>query len=296
MLSESDGVYHAFGLNIASDLPFLNMPERQGVADVVVQYGAVPDSIPDAVISGIRYQAAPGAFLLRVDGVADYHVTRGNRITIERAAGAQDEEVLLFLMGSAIGALLHQRKMLPLHAGAIAVDHEAVLFSGTSGIGKSTLTAAFHKRGFPVLADDVCGITDAGVVAGFSQLTLWEDSLGRLKKNKDGFRRVRKDPDFRKFFVPIDPPDAPALPVRTLFILKSTNKDEFEVSELRGMERIEPVMRHTYRLRFLEGLGIQQAHFKRCSRLADHARVIRLTRPQKGFRLEELMDLVERYW
>lgn len=62
------------------------------------------------------------------------------------------------------------------------------------------------------------------------------------------------------------------------------------------MARIEPVMRHTYRPRFLKGLGIQQAHFHMCSRLADHARVIRLTRPKKGFRLEELMDLVERHW
>lgn len=199
MSSGSNRLYHAFGLNIASDLPFLNMPEKQGVPDVVVRYGEVPDAIPDAVISGIRYQAAPGVFLLRVDGVADYHVTRGNRITIERATGAQDEEVLLFLMGSAIGALLHQREMLPLHAGAIAVDYEAVLFSGPSGIGKSTLTAAFQKREFPVLADDVCGVTvdrEVRVVAGFSQLKLWEDSLGRLKKPKDGLRRVRKDPDF----------------------------------------------------------------------------------------------------
>ncbi|WP_035241287.1 hypothetical protein [Desulfobacter vibrioformis] len=299
MSSESNIVYHAFGLNIASDLPFLNMPERQAIPDVVVRYGAVPDAIPGAVNKSAWYQAAPGAFLFRVDGVAGYHITRGKRITIERAAGALDEEILLFLMGSAMGALLHQRGMLPLHAGAIAVDNEAVLFCGPSGIGKSTLSAAFHKRGLPLLADDVCGVTvgrEVRVVAGFSQLKLWEDSLGQLNKSKDGLRRVSKDPDFRKFFVPIDPPGTQALAVRSLFILSSAGKDEFEVSELKGRARIEPVMANTYRPGFLKGLGIQQAHFRMCARLANQARVIRVIRPEQGFRLDELMDLVAAHW
>lgn len=70
----------------------------------------------------------------------------------------------------------------------------------------------------------------------------------------------------------------------------------FEVSELKGMERIKPIINHTYRPGFLEGLGGKQAHFRQCSNLADHARVIKLVRPRKGFRLDELMDLVERHW
>lgn len=51
----------------------------------------------------MRYQAGPGAFLLNVDGIAGYHVTEGRRIVIDAAPEAADEEIILFVMGSAMG-------------------------------------------------------------------------------------------------------------------------------------------------------------------------------------------------
>ena len=53
-----------------------------------------------------------------------------------------ESDVRVFLLGSCIGALLHQRGILVLHAGAIHTDKGAVLFTGPWGIGKSTLLAA----------------------------------------------------------------------------------------------------------------------------------------------------------
>ena len=38
-----------------------------------------------------------------------------------------------------MGALLMQRKILPLHGSAIAIDGKAYAFVGDSGAGKSTL-------------------------------------------------------------------------------------------------------------------------------------------------------------
>jgi len=67
-------VYHAFGLNIDSEIPFLDMPLMEGIPDVVVNCGKVPGEIPNAKIKGVRYQAGPGAFLLRVDGIAGYYL------------------------------------------------------------------------------------------------------------------------------------------------------------------------------------------------------------------------------
>ena len=57
-----------------------------------------------------------------------------------------------------MGAALHQRGILPLHANAVEIDHRAVAFMGASGAGKSTLAAWFHDQGYPILADDVCVI------------------------------------------------------------------------------------------------------------------------------------------
>ena len=139
-------IYHAFGLNIASSIPFLDMPKTEGIPDVVITYGKTPEALSDPNVSGVRYQAGPGKFFLQVDNVARYYAANGDNILIERESGAADEEVLLFLMGSAMGAILHQRNIQPLHGSAIKVDHEGVIFVGPSSIGKSTLAGGFQKR------------------------------------------------------------------------------------------------------------------------------------------------------
>ncbi|MEG8053162.1 hypothetical protein QP185_07710 [Sphingomonas aerolata] len=54
-----------------------------------------------------------------------------------------------YLLGTALGALLHQRALLPLHCNAIVHDGKAFLFCGDSGAGKSTLAAVFEARGYP---------------------------------------------------------------------------------------------------------------------------------------------------
>ncbi len=131
---------------------------------------------------------------------------------------------------------------------------------GPSSIGKSALPAGFQKRGYPLLADDVCAVTadengSAKVIPGFPRLKLWADALKKLEKDDMGLIRVRLAQDFQKYFVPFDHTSAIPTPARSVFLLKDTNTDDFEVSELTGMERIEPLLNHTYRPRFLEGLG-----------------------------------------
>ena len=91
--------------------------------------------------------------------VARYLVSGGCEIIIEPHPTATEKDVRLFLLGSAMGALLLQRGIWPLHGSAIAGRSGAALFVGVSGSGKSTLVGAFHQRGFQVLADDVCAIT-----------------------------------------------------------------------------------------------------------------------------------------
>ena len=43
MLSTAKAVYCAFGLNILSETPFLDMPQTKGIPDVTVAYGKTPE-------------------------------------------------------------------------------------------------------------------------------------------------------------------------------------------------------------------------------------------------------------
>ena len=52
-----------------------------------------------------------------------------------------------------------QRKVLPLHGSAIAINGKAYAIIGDSGAGKSTLALAFLNRGYRLLTDDVIAVS-----------------------------------------------------------------------------------------------------------------------------------------
>lgn len=293
--------YHIFGLNIASAVPFLDMPEAEGVPDVNISYGTVPDDINNAKFKGVRYQAGSGELLLNVDHVARFYVAGGTRITIEKHPDSADHEVLLFLMGSAMGALLHQRNILPLHGSAIDFGGKGAIFIGPSSIGKSTIAAGFQKKGYPLLADDVCAVSALNgnvpeIIPGFPRLKLWADTLKKMKDDTQGLNRVRLDETFDKFFYPFQKTNNTPVPVQWVFQLKTTNTDEFSIAQIKGGEKLNPIIDNTYRPNFLEGLGGKKEHFTQCAAVAGKASVFTVTRPRKGFQLDELMALVEEHF
>jgi len=293
-------IYNIFGLNILSAIPLpapFSDPPPNLAPDVVIEYGNTPTYLTNPQSKGVRYQAAPGEFLLQVDSVARYYVSKGRHITIAPEPDADDEEILVFLMGSAMGALLLQRNILVLHAGAIAVNGQGVIFSGHSGIGKSTLTAGFHQRGYSFLADDVCAIAmvngKPAVVPGFPQLKLWADVLKKLNTNKDLLKSVRWTRGLEKYFLPVITTRETSVPLTSVFVLETTNTDKMEIITLTGGEKVDPIIKNTYRLRFLNGLGGKKDHFRQCAAVAAQASVHQVLRPSKGFLLHELMDMLE---
>ena len=104
-------------------------------------------------------------------------------ILVEPAVDASDQNVRLYLLGSALGMLLHQRGLLPLHANCVEIDGQAFAFMGRPGAGKSTLAAWFHDRGYRLIADDVSVVgfdqqyERALVYPGVPRLQLWREAL-----------------------------------------------------------------------------------------------------------------------
>jgi len=293
--------YHIFGLNIAS---VISLPARSDltsqsdtVPDIVIEYGDTPATLANPQFKGVCFQAAPGEFLLRVNNIARYYVQNGNRITITPESETSDDDILVFLMGSVMGALLHQRNILALHAGAIVVNGESVIFAGPSGIGKSTLTAGLHRRGYPFLADDVCAIAShngcSAVIPGFPRLKLWADILKKLDTDRNQLKSVRRRGVLEKYFLPVESIQNTPFPVHSVFVLETTNTDRLEIISLKGGEKIDPLINNTYRLRFLNGLGGKTNHFRQCAAIAAKAAVYRTIRPDKGFLLDKLLDMIE---
>lgn len=292
--------YTAYNLSIASEIvcPQLKpMDELHQNVDVHIRYGEVPEELENAVATGVVYQAKPDQFLLRLNGIGAYWVRDGKEVIIEPAEDATDDEVRLFLFGSGFGALLHQRGLFVLHASAIETDQGAVLFVGPSGNGKSTTAAAFHQRGYRVLADDICALKmdEMGcpvVIPAYPQLKIWADTAKKLERDTDKMPRVR--PQLEKYAWRIHEDfSTDPLPLFAIYHLISHNKPEFELIPMDDADKFRVLLNNTYRSRFMDGLQMRASHFKLGMVTANTALIRRVIRPSGGFKLNELIDLLE---
>ena len=196
--SVTSHLYRAYGLRFETSRPFpeLMPAEENGPADVTVRWDTVPEELDNPAGEGVVYQANPDQFLLKLDQIGRFLVQNGDEILVQPAPDSLESDVRVFLLGSCLGALLHQRGILALHASAILTDKGAILFVGHSSVGKSTLLGAFLKRGYRMLADDVTGVVlgkDGMPLAlpAFPRAKLWADSVKRLGHDKDALSRVR---------------------------------------------------------------------------------------------------------
>lgn len=241
----------------------------------------------------LGFQAKKDEFWMNVPNIARYLVTKGREIVIDPVHGADEASIRVFLLGSCLGALLMQRDFFILHGNALKIGSCAISMMGLSGAGKSTLSASFVKRGYSVLADDVCALNTKGeVLPSFPQIKLWADAAKQLAIETTMLRKIR--PQIEKYAVPLEANFYPhPLPLKLVYILNSHNKDAIEMKNIVGFEKYQLLHFQSYRLPYVKGLEQEQGHKTHCSRLAGRVALAKITRPSAGNSLEKLTDFIE---
>lgn len=272
----------------AMPLPELSMaPPRAEDADdrrevIDIRFGPLPEALPDARTIAHGLQVAGDSVLLTVEGTARYRVRGGREIVIDPMPGGSERNLRLFLLGSALGILCHQRGLLPLHANAIVVDGQAIAFAGHSGAGKSTLAAHFERAGYEVLCDDVCALSFDGdgrpfAWPGLPRLKLWGDAVEAFGHRRDDLDQAIEGMD--KYHVPMTArARARPVPFRRLYLLGQADDGVGGVTRLRGRDAMEAVMAQTYRGQYLDPMGLKARHFGQCAALLAHAEVFAASR------------------
>jgi hypothetical protein len=195
------------------------------------------------------YQAAPGVLLLTVEDVARFLVRQGREIVIAPAVGSDEDAIRLFLLGSALGALLQQRGVLTLHGSAIAVDGGCIGFLGHSGVGKSTLAAALCRQGYRLVTDDIMAVSltrDARLLVhpGYPQMKLWADMLRVFGEAPTPLRRIQ--PALDKHVWPAAGAfETTPLPLRHLYVLDTTPSTLMTCQSLIGAAKLTALQQHT---------------------------------------------------
>ena len=224
--------------------------------DIVIAFGeAAPLEAPTMSTPLVAIDAA-GRLRFSITGVADYVVEGGKRISVAPAEGSRHDAIRLFLMGSALGYLCHQRGVLPLHGAAVDIDGAAVILAGASGAGKSTLADAFARRGHIVLSDDVTPVALASgmatVLPGLRRIRLWKDAIDNAGWNSEALERCRTG--LEKFSRSLhEEPRAEPLPPQAIFHLRRQwdKRGDIRVNRLRGRTAADQFREQIYRWKSL---------------------------------------------
>lgn len=292
--------HSVYGLTVATWIPFPELPPAPADApvDAVFRLGKVPTELAGAHVRRSHFQAAPGQLLTGVIAAARFHVREGREVIVQPEPGTTERDLRSLALCSPMGALLHQRGVLPLHASAVVTERGAIAFCGRSGHGKSTLAGLFHRRGHPILADDIAAVTfdHAGrpeVAPGYPQFKMRRDSLAALGHGATGLPQVRSPHEKFGFALP-QGFHTRSEPLVRLYVIEVTESARrLELETLPGAEQLRHLIAHTYRKGYLAGLGRQPAHFQSLARLIATVRVKRIKRPAgRGFELEELAGLL----
>jgi hypothetical protein len=337
--------YSAFGLLIHSNVPLAGLPSAGAVdrdASREVQFHLSVEPYQDAMRAHRERELAyvssytdeTGAPVLRIWKAADESFLRldyqdGTQFWIARSrrdvfAAWPDnltvQNALTYLLGPVFGLLLRLRGVTCLHASAVAFGDWSVVFVGSEGAGKSTTAAAFAKRGYAVLSDDIVALRVGEssdfflddpepascdtppspahqvffVLPGYPHLCLWPDAARFLYGSEEIFPRLAPEWDKRK--LPLGthgmPFEARALPVAAIYLFADRSVDHApRLESATRKPSLLSLLANTYATNLLDA-AMRAEEFTVLDRLVASVPVRILTAHTDPSRIQHLCDLI----
>lgn len=292
--------YRAFGLNILSNLRLPELSPGEGKYDAEILCEAPPVEFDRAFNKAADFHLGKNTLLFSLKGVGHFYVESGRRIFVLAAEDAEEDLVRQYLLGTALGALLLQRGVLPIHGSAVIVDGRCIIFTGVSKAGKSTLCSAFRRQGCQFLSDDVSAVTfdphgTPWVQPGYPQQKLCGDSIGKMGGETSGFRLV--DPESGKYAVPAwEGFSASPARLAALCELKPQEGSQVQLARIFGVQKLEMLLRNIYRAPLIHCFRTKTEYLGQCVKVAEGIAFYRLTRPEGIFSLESQISAVRGIW
>jgi hypothetical protein len=293
-------LYKAFGYRVASEIPLPELPgwgnEGDETADVVIERADLSEQWSRIATPNQKTVVTDNRVMFQIAGTATYCIEDGTKITVSSFHGADEDQIRLYILGTCFGALLLQRKVLPLHGSAVAIKGKAYAFIGDSGAGKSTLASAFLQLGYPLVSDDVIALTVAQdqfplVTPSYPQQKLWQESLDGFGMENSLYRPIFQRET--KFAVPVPAKFYPEpLPLAGVFELVKSEQETILMERIRSLERLPLLYRHTYRNSFIARLGLMEWHLEMTAGMVSKLGIYRLHRPFSGFTAPEMASLI----
>ncbi|WP_459501937.1 aldolase [Bacillus sp. C1] len=292
-------VYKAFGLTLLSEIPLPELPlisNYENKVDIRIETADLSKLWEELSSPKSVFVVEEDLIMFQIPETATFCIQNGEKIIVSPMEGSDQDKIRLYILGTCMGALLMQRKILPLHGSAIAIDGKVYIFIGRSGAGKSTLASALLSKGYQLLSDDVIAVSFSEdnipfVTPSYPQQKLWKESLDQF-----GMETTHYQPLFEretKYAVPVSSNffNEP-LPLAGVFELVKTENENVEIQRIEGLERLRTLLRHTYRNSLIPRLGLMEWHFMNSTNIVNKVEMFQLRRPISKFTAQDLVSTV----
>jgi len=250
--------YWAYGLRVASEMEFPELYTRfeDGIPDLRIHLRSI-NLLEGKIDQNATYsfKSHNNIFYVHVKSVAFYEISNGINITIYPYQDALISDIRVYCLSNAFAAALHQRKIMPLHAGAIRNNDKISLIMGNTGSGKSTLLYHLMQKGYKVFSDDVVvvstrkGSNETSATSSYPMMKLWKHQMKGM--GLDNGQQVRSGVD--KFpFLFHEQFDIHARKIEKIIILKVVSGlTTCTVRKLKGIESVILLFNQIYRKEYL---------------------------------------------
>lgn len=211
------------------------------------------------------------------------------------------ESATTYLTGPILGFVLSLQGKTCLHASAVAIDNKAIVFTGDSSAGKSTLAGIFAKRGFPVLSDDIVAITpqysNFFIQPAYPWVRLWSNSVIALYNDVEALPRIApQHPTWEKRYLDLNQLglyQSKPLPLDRIYIIgeRNNNYDAPKTELIASSEKMLNLLTNTY-ASYEFDKKMQVNDFLVLGKLAKQVTIKRLISHTNPKYLDKLCDVV----
>jgi hypothetical protein len=289
--------YELGGFVVESEVPFPELTSaRTGEAicsirlvDTLPRSGSCATSLVRKTLphghGWLSAEKSDRGYILSFQDLVTFLVSEdGDRVECHSNAPVPTETLRHLFLDAVFPLVLNLKGHDALHATAVDGPAGCCAFLGNSGIGKSTLAAAFVRRGWQLVCDD-CLHFDVGadgvtIVPGYGGLRLWPDSIEATFNNGSLLRTVH---DRRKKRVEVAGMSS-MRPARLGRVYLVTGTQESGDTRIR-IEAVSPrdafmeLVRHAFRLDIGDRTMLAR-QFHRLQRLVERVSVCRLIYPR----------------
>ena len=314
-------LYHAFGLEIASEIELPGMTDGSGDPDVKFTLGKVDHTmVTGAEVEGPNYRVKDNDVYLWWDDIGKVRISKGELVTVEPASdleSADELNMIPFILGPVMALMLHQRGFLVLHGSAVNIKlgkssggidsagdemTSAVAFLGHRGNGKSTTAIHLYVAGYPLVADDILAIKFSQdgkpvVYPGYPHVRLSDEAYHQVKDRTDILTPIRTLAG--KVFCDASHEFSPEpVNLERIYVIEKIPEEEggsTGISVLKSQENLIDLIRHSVANRIFQHTS-QKENLINCSQLVNNIKVKRLEVVHSFENISDLIQAVEGDW